>query len=137
MLRSSGGFDSAVAGDPFVRDLVAVADRIAAETGMIKSAAGATAYLVEQANKSKKPQLADWYDGVVDGAGLAKTDPRLMFRKTMFAMARKQAGVVQRRRDTREHVALYIKAFNAWPPTTPSPNRASPPASPSPLAKLT
>ena len=29
-------------------------------------------------------------------------------------MARKQAGVVQRRRDTREHVALYIKAFNAW-----------------------
>ncbi|MDQ6850462.1 MAG: hypothetical protein M3070_10965 [Actinomycetota bacterium] len=113
-----------------MRDLVAVADRIAAETGMIKSAAGATAYLVEQANKSKKPQLAD-------GAGLAKTDPRLMFRKTMFAMARKQAGVVQRRRDTREHVALYIKAFNAWPPTTPSPNRASPPASPSPLAKLT
>jgi hypothetical protein len=32
----------------------------------------------------------------------------------MFAMARKQAGVVQRRRDTREHVALYLKAFNAW-----------------------
>jgi hypothetical protein len=22
--------------------------------------------------------------------------------------------VVQRRRDTREHVALYVKAFNAW-----------------------
>jgi hypothetical protein len=32
----------------------------------------------------------------------------------MFSMARKQAGVVQRRRDTREHVALYLKAFNAW-----------------------
>lgn len=32
----------------------------------------------------------------------------------MFAMARKQAGIVQRRRDTREHVALYLKAFNAW-----------------------
>lgn len=29
-------------------------------------------------------------------------------------MARKQAGVVQRCRDTREHVALYVKAFNAW-----------------------
>lgn len=97
-----------------IRDFVAVADRIAAETGMIKSAAGAAAYLVEQANKGKKTQLADWYEGVVDGAGLAKTDPRLTFRKTMFAMARKQAGVVQRRRDTREHVALYIKAFNAW-----------------------
>jgi hypothetical protein len=32
----------------------------------------------------------------------------------MFAMARKQAGQVVCRRDTREHVALYIKAFNAW-----------------------
>jgi hypothetical protein len=32
----------------------------------------------------------------------------------MFANARKQAGQVLRRRDTREHVALYVKAFNAW-----------------------
>ena len=100
--------------NPRIRDFVAVADRIAAETGMIKSAAGAATYLVEQANKGKKTQLGDWYDGLVDGAGLGKTDPRLMFRKTMFAMARKQAGVVQRRRDTRDHVALYLKAFNAW-----------------------
>jgi hypothetical protein len=69
---------------------------------------------VEQANKAKKTQLADWYDAIIDGAALAKTDPRLMFRKTMFAMARKPAGVLQRRRDTREHVALYLKAFNAW-----------------------
>jgi hypothetical protein len=37
-----------------------------------------------------------------------------MFRRTMFAMARRQAGVVQRRHDTCEHVALYLKAFNAW-----------------------
>jgi hypothetical protein len=30
-------------------------------------------------------------------------------------MARRQTGPVQRRRDTREHVALYlVKAFNAW-----------------------
>jgi hypothetical protein len=100
--------------NPKIRDFVPVADRIATETGMIKSAAGAAAFLVEQANKGKKTQMADWYEGIVDGAGLGKSDPRLMFRKTMFAMARKQAGVVQRRRDTREHVALYIKAFNAW-----------------------
>ena len=32
----------------------------------------------------------------------------------MFAHALKQAGQVLRRRDTREHVALYLKAFNAW-----------------------
>ena len=103
-----------LAAHPRIRDFVPVGERIASETGMIKSAAGAAAYLVEAANKSKKARLADWHDGVIDGAGLAKTDPRLVFRRTMFAMARKQAGLVQRRRDTREHVALYLKAFNAW-----------------------
>src|SRR3954447_16063377 len=103
-----------LAANPKLRDFVAVGERIAAETGMIKSAAGAAAYLVEQANKGKKTQLGEWLDGIVEGAGLAKNDPRLVFRRTMFAMARKQAGVVQRRRDTREHVGLYLKAFNAW-----------------------
>ena len=63
---------------------------------------------------NKRADLDYWYEGIIDGAGLANTDPRLMFRRTMFAMARRQAGVVQRRRDTREHVALYLKAFNAW-----------------------
>jgi hypothetical protein len=100
--------------NPKIRDFLPIAERIASETGMIKSAAGAAAYLVEQTNKSKKAQLAEWHEGVIDGAGLGKNDPRLVFRRTMFAMARKQAGVVQRRRDTREHVALYLKAFNAW-----------------------
>src|SRR5206468_3032040 len=103
-----------LAANPRLREFAAVADRIAAETGMIKSAAGAAAYLVEQANRTKKTQLADWHDGILEGAGLGKHDPRLVFRKTMFAMARKQAAVVQRRRDTREHVTLYVKAFNAW-----------------------
>lgn len=100
--------------NPKLRDFVPVAERIAGETGMIKSAAGAAAYLVEQANKTKKARLAKWHDGVIEGAGLRKDDPRLVFRRTMFAMARRQAGVVQRRRDTREHVGLYLKAFNAW-----------------------
>jgi hypothetical protein len=99
---------------PRIREFVAVGERIATETGMIKSAAGAAAYLVEAANRTRKGRLADWHEGVIEGAGLARTDPRLVFRRTMFAMARKQAGVVQRRRDTREHVALYLKAFNAW-----------------------
>jgi hypothetical protein len=97
---------------PKIRDFVSVGERVAAETGMIKSAAGAASYLVESANP--KSDLSDWYEGIIDGASLAKSDPRLMFRRTMFSMARKQTGVVQRRRDTREHVALYLKAFNAW-----------------------
>jgi hypothetical protein len=32
----------------------------------------------------------------------------------MLRMAREQAGHTQRRRNTREHVVLYLKAFNAW-----------------------
>lgn len=98
--------------NPKIREFLPVGERIAAETGMIKSAAGAASYLIEQENK--RASLDDWYEGVIDGAGLAKADPRLTFRRTMFAMARRQAGVVQRRRDTREHVAIYVKAFNAW-----------------------
>jgi hypothetical protein len=32
----------------------------------------------------------------------------------MFAMTRRHAGQPLHRRDTREHVALYLKAYNAW-----------------------
>jgi hypothetical protein len=95
-----------------LRDFVSVGEQIATSTGMIKSAAGAASYLVSRV--SKRSEFEDWYEGIVDGAGLAKQDSRLLFRRVMFNMARKQAGQVLRRRDTREHVALYLKAFNAW-----------------------
>ena len=32
----------------------------------------------------------------------------------MFNMARKHVSQALRRRDTREHLALYLRAFNAW-----------------------
>jgi hypothetical protein len=102
-----------LAGHPKLRDYVDLGERISTETGMMKAAAGASAYLVEQANRGKKAKLARWHDGIIEGAGLRRNDPRLVFRRTMFGMARRQ-GAVQRRRDTREHVALYLKAFNAW-----------------------
>lgn len=105
---------------PRVRDFVSLGERIAGATGMIKSAAGAASYLAEQANK--RADLDPWYEGVIDGAGLAKTDPRLLFRKVMFQGARKQIGQPSRRRDSREHVALYIKAFNAWATGEPVPH---------------
>ena len=62
---------------------------------------------------SRKAELDEWFEGIIDGAGLAKGDPRLVFRRVMFGMAR-QAGQAIRRREGREHVALYIMAFNAW-----------------------
>ena len=97
---------------PKLRDFVPVGEQVAAATGMIKSAAGAGSYLVSRA--STRTVLDKWLDGIIDGAGLGKQDPRLLFRRVMFSMARRQAGQVMRRRDTREHAALYLKAYNAW-----------------------
>jgi hypothetical protein len=96
---------------PKLRDFVTPGEQIAAATGMIKSAAGAASYLVTQASSR---DLSPWFDGIVEGVGLTKGDPRLMFRRVMFNNTRKQAGQVMRRRETREHVSLYLKAFNAW-----------------------
>jgi len=101
---------------PKLRDFIGVGEQIAAGTGMIKSAAGAASYLVTQVSSR---DVTAWFDGIIEGTGLAKGDPRLLFRRVMFAHTRKQAGVVLRRRETREHVTLYLKAFNAWTSGTP------------------
>ncbi|TNC26474.1 hypothetical protein [Amycolatopsis alkalitolerans] len=98
--------------NPTIREYVKLGERIAAEAAMIKSAAGAASYLVHDANKGA--DLDDWFEGIIGGAGLKRADPRLTFRNHMFRLARKQAGQVLKRRDTREHVTLYLKAFNAW-----------------------
>ncbi len=95
-----------------LRGFIVVGDQLAAAIGMIKSAAGAASYLVAQTNP--KADLGPWFDGVTEGAGLPKGDSRLMLRRVMFNMTRKREGQPKRRRDTREHVGLYFKAFNAW-----------------------
>ena len=97
---------------PKLRDFTTRGEQIATATGMIKSSAGAASYLVERVNK--RADLTTWYEGIVEGTGLTKGDPRLLFRRAMFNGARKQLGQPLRRRDTREHVAFYVKAFNAW-----------------------
>jgi hypothetical protein len=102
---------------PKLRDFVGLGEHISTATGMIKSAAGAGSYLVSQA--SKRADLTPWFDGIIEGSGLVKGDPRLLFRRVMFSSARKQAGQALRRRESREHLALYIKAFNAWATSEP------------------
>lgn len=57
---------------PRIREFVSVGERVAAETGMIKSAAGAASFLVDQANRSKKSKLAQWHDGSSTGPGWAR-----------------------------------------------------------------
>jgi hypothetical protein len=98
--------------NPTIRDYVAIGDSLASEVGMIKSAGGAVTFLVARPNGQKKVQ--PWLDGVIDGAGLERGDARLRFRNYMLGLARREAGEVRRRRDTREHVGLYLTAFNAW-----------------------
>jgi hypothetical protein len=97
---------------PKLRDYVTVGEQISVATGVIKSAAGAATYLAARA--SRKAELEEWLEGVVDGVGLSKGDARLVFRRVMFNMARKHQGQAMRRREGREHVALYILAYNAW-----------------------
>src|SRR5437588_1496250 len=114
---------------PNLRDFIGIGEQIAVATGMLKSAAGASSYLVTQASRR---DLSPWLDGILQGTGLTKGDPRLLFRRVMFAHTRKQAGQVMRRRETREHVTLYLKAFNAWATDTPLPQLRYTPREPVP-----
>lgn len=98
--------------NPKIRDYTVVGEQLANETGMIKSAAGAASYLVARANSAAK--IEPWLEGLIEGAGLTKTDARLKLRNLMLNMARRQAGEARRRHDTREQVVLYLSAFNAW-----------------------
>jgi hypothetical protein len=75
---------------PKVRDFLGLGEQIAAATGMIKSAAGAASYLVEQA--VTRADLTGWYEGIIEGTGLSKGDPRLRLRRVMFSMTRRHAG---------------------------------------------
>lgn len=98
--------------NPKIRDYTTVGEQLAHETGMIKSAAGAASYLVARANSAAT--IEPWLEGLIEGAGLAKTDARLKLRNLMLNMARRQAGEARRRHDTREQVVLYLTAFKAW-----------------------
>jgi hypothetical protein len=105
--------------NPKIRDFITVGEQLTHEVGTIKSAGGAASYLVSRINSQKK--LQPWFDGVIDGAGLERGDARLRFRNHMLNLARRDAGEVRRRRDTREHVGLYLTAFNAWAAGEPLP----------------
>jgi hypothetical protein len=97
---------------PNIRDYVHVGEQIGQATGMIKTAAGASSYLIDRRNR--RAALSEWYEGIIEGTGLGKGDPRLAFRNAMHQMSRQKAGQPLRRKDSREHVAIYLTAFNAW-----------------------
>ncbi|MEU6475544.1 hypothetical protein ABZ858_01410 [Streptomyces sp. NPDC047017] len=53
-----------------------------------------------------------WTEGLVSGAGLTESDPRLILRNTMLGMATGQRH--RRKDDSREHLLYYLKSWNAW-----------------------
>lgn len=94
---------------PRMGDCVRCARTVSTSTGIIISACATAIYLTRQPwlDLDDEP----WFQGITTGANLGIGDPRLAFR-TFFANTRAAAG--KRRMDAREHVAIYIKAWNAW-----------------------
>nr|WP_157529458.1 hypothetical protein [Kibdelosporangium sp. MJ126-NF4] len=82
---------------------------IASAVGIITSACSAGGYVTWRS----APELdqSEWFNGIISGANLDEDDPRLRFRN-FFVNARAQGG--RRRMDAREHLAIYLKAWNLW-----------------------
>lgn len=118
--------------NPKIRDYVLVGEHLSNSMGINKSAGGAATYLVARANSARK--IAPWLEGLIEGAGLAKNDPRLKLRNHMSSLARRAAGEARRRYDPREHVSLYLTAFAAWGKDEPLTRLSYRPSEPVPAA---
>ncbi|MCB5908606.1 hypothetical protein [Streptomyces pinistramenti] len=91
------------------RDAVRTGRNLGNCTTMIPTA-GATAYFLTREAAPETP-TGEWLDGLYSGANLGPVDPRLAFIKAMQQMRGQRS---QRRTNTRAHVGIYIKAWNAW-----------------------
>ncbi len=94
---------------PGMLDCVRRARPVAGAIGIITSACAAAIYVTRRA--ASDMDQSEWFAGVISGANLDEEDPRLRFRN-FFINGRAQGG--RRRMDAREHVAIYIKAWNDW-----------------------
>ncbi|MEU5691196.1 hypothetical protein [Actinosynnema sp. NPDC020468] len=94
---------------PGMHDCVRRARPLSTNTGIIASACATAIYLTERA--APNVDATEWFSGVLTGANLDLGDPRLAFRN-FFVNGRAQAG--RRRMNAREHIAIYIKAWNDW-----------------------
>ncbi|SDX36263.1 hypothetical protein SAMN05421504_1021159 [Amycolatopsis xylanica] len=94
---------------PRMIECVRRARPVAGTIGIIASACASAIYLTRRS----APELdqEDWFNGVITGANLDEGDPRLRLR-AFFLNARAQNG--RRRMDAREHIAVYLKAWNGW-----------------------
>jgi hypothetical protein len=94
---------------PQMLDCVRQARSVAGAIGIISSACAAAIYITRRSAPDR--DQSEWFNGVVSGANLDEGDPRLRLRN-FFMNARAQGG--RRRMDAREHLAVYIKAWNDW-----------------------
>lgn len=92
------------------RDAVSVGRVLSSDVGMIATAATTAYYVTMQAAPSVDE--TEWIEGLRYGANLSIGDPRLA---VLNVFRRLNSGSTARRRtDTRGHMGLYIKGWNAW-----------------------
>ncbi|MFD0883123.1 hypothetical protein ACFQ08_00890 [Streptosporangium algeriense] len=94
---------------PRMEECVRKARPINANTGIITSACATALYVTLDACPDM--DIDPWVTGITTGANLDIGDSRLALRN-FFANVRAVSG--KRRVDAREHIAIYIKAWNAW-----------------------
>ncbi|MEV4096466.1 hypothetical protein [Streptosporangium saharense] len=94
---------------PRMEDCIREARPISAGTGIITSACATALYMTLDTVPEKEAK--SWVMGITTGANLDIGDPRLALRN-FFTNVRAISG--KRRIDAREHIAIYIKAWNAW-----------------------
>ncbi|MFC0546806.1 hypothetical protein [Kutzneria chonburiensis] len=96
---------------PGVGDCVRRARSVAAAIGIISSACAAAIYITERGS-GESADSEEWFRGIVTGARLEVGDSRLALRA--FFMNSRAQGHRRPRSEARDHIALYIKAWNNW-----------------------
>jgi hypothetical protein len=74
---------------------------------LTKTAGGAAFYVINRVNK--KPNVDEFFEGLITGADIGRSDPRLVLRRSLERKARDRE-----RAFGAEHLALTVKTWNAW-----------------------
>ncbi|SCK59123.1 hypothetical protein H181DRAFT_05655 [Streptomyces sp. WMMB 714] len=92
------------------RKSVAVGRPLAKTLGMIPTATSAGYFL--GLGSAPEVDTEEWVEGLMTGANLQATDPRLALTKAIVQL--RSISSRRRRTDSRAQLGLYLKAWNAW-----------------------
>lgn len=86
------------------REAVKIGRAITDGARLTKTAAAAGFYVIRRVNRADA--VDEFFDGLISGAGLTKTDPRLKLRNVLANAEGRAHGPM--------HLALLLKTWNAW-----------------------